>query len=133
MQNHVYDEHTHTLQIYWSTRDVITWLAENSDDEHLRKVKQNAEQHAVKMEVASRSVHDESALFDEDDNDDDEIVLGRPNAEEQEVETSQQRLLSKNKPEPQFEGLKTTAAGHKIQEIREVQTVPVRIFYKHLS
>ena len=133
LQNHVYDEHTHTLQIYWSNRDVISWLAENSDDEHLRKVKQNAEQHAVKMEVASRSVHDESALFDEDDNDDDEIVLGRPNAEEQEVETSQQRLLSKNKPEPQFEGLKTTAAGHKIQEIREVQTVPVRIFYKHLS
>ena len=29
------------------------------------------------MEVASRSVHDEKALFDEDDNDDDEIVLGR--------------------------------------------------------
>ena len=84
------------------------------------------------MEVASRSVHDESALFDEDDNDDDEIVLGRPNAEEQEVETSQQRLLSKNKPEPQFEGLKTTAAGHKIQEIREVQTVPVRIRYTQL-
>ena len=72
MQNHVYDEHTHTLQIYWSTRDVITWLAENSDDEHLKKVKQNAEQHALKMEVASRSVHDEKALFDEDDNEEDE-------------------------------------------------------------
>ena len=47
IQNHVYDEHTHTLQIYWSNRDVITWLAENSDDEHLKKVKQNAEQHAL--------------------------------------------------------------------------------------
>lgn len=126
-QNHVYDEHSHTLQIYWSDKDVITWLAENSDDEHLRKVKQNAEQHAVKMEVASRSLHDEKALFDEDDNDEDEIVLGRPNAEEAEVENSKQRLLSKNKPVPQFEGLKTTPAGHKIQEIREIQTVPVRI------
>ena len=42
-QNHVFEEHSHTLQIYWSTRDVITWLAENSDDEHLKKVKQNLE------------------------------------------------------------------------------------------
>ena len=54
---------------------MITWLAENSDDEHLKKVKQNAEQHAVKMEVASRSVHDEKALFDEDDNEEDEEVV----------------------------------------------------------
>ena len=48
---------------------MISWLAENSDDEHLKKVKQTAEQHATKMEVASRSVHDESALFDEDEGD----------------------------------------------------------------
>ena len=60
------------MQIYWSNRDVISWLAENSDDEHLKKVKKNAEQHALKMEVTSRSVHDESALFDEDDADEDE-------------------------------------------------------------
>ena len=83
-QNHVYDEHSHALQIYWSDKDVITWLVENSDDEHLKKVKQHAEQHAVKMEVTSRSVHDEKALFDEDDEDgvnadDDDIVLGREN------------------------------------------------------
>ena len=127
MQNHVYDEHTHTLQIYWSTRDVITWLAENSDDEHLKKVKQNAEQHALKMEVASRSVHDEKALFDEDDNEEDEIVLGRTNKEEpEEVGTSKQRQLSKQKLPPTFEGLKTLPSGHKIQEIRELMTVPVR-------
>ncbi|CAL1700717.1 unnamed protein product [Somion occarium] len=125
IDNHVYDEHSHTLQIYWSEKDVITWLAENSDDEHLKKVKQNAEQHAVKMEVVSRSVHDEKALFDEDDADEDEIVLERPHAQEEEVEASKQRLLSKNKPQPVFEGLKATAAGHKIQEIREMQTVPV--------
>ena len=121
-QNHVYDEHKHTLQIYWSQRDVITWLAENSDDEHLKKVKQNAEQHAVKMEVASRSLNDEQALFDEDDQD--EIVLERP-GEAEAVETSKQRQLSKAKVQPVFEGLKITPAGHKIQEIREMQTVPV--------
>ncbi|KAH7926750.1 RNB-domain-containing protein [Leucogyrophana mollusca] len=125
IDNHVYDEHSHTLQIYWSHRDVISWLAEHSDDEHLKKVKQNAEQHATKMEVASRSVHDESALFDEDDADDDEIVLGRDNEAEKEKETSKQRLLSAAKVQPVFEGLRTTPSGHKIQDIKELMTVPV--------
>jgi len=126
IDNHVYDEHSHTLQIYWSDRDVITWLAENSDDEHLKKVKENAEHHAVKMEVASRSVHDEKALFDEDDGDDDEIVLGRDNtdAEEGEIE-SVQREISKARITPGFEGLKTTPAGHKIQQVKDLMTVPV--------
>jgi protein SSD1 len=125
IDNHVYDEHSHTLQIYWSDRDVITWLAENSDDEHLKKVKENAEQHAVKMEVASRSVHDERALFDEDDGDD-EIVLGHDNddAAEEEVESGQ-REISKARVIPEFEGLKRTAAGHKIQQVKELMTVPV--------
>lgn len=125
IQNHVYDEHMNTLQIYWSTRDVISWLAENSDDEHLKKVKQTAEQHALKMEVASRSVHDESALFDEDDTD--EIVIGRirEDTSKDKLETSKQRLLSQAKLKPEFEGLRTTASGHKIQDIRELMTVPV--------
>ncbi|KAF8655224.1 hypothetical protein AX16_003131 [Volvariella volvacea WC 439] len=122
IDNHVYDERAHTLQIYWSNRDVISWLVENSDDEHLKKVKQNAEQHALKMEVASRSVHDEKALFDEDDAEDDEIILGR---DEKVDETSKQRLLSMAKIQPEFQGLRTTQAGHKIQDIRELMTVPV--------
>ena len=104
---------------------MITWLAENSDDEHLKRMKQNAEHHAVKMEVASRSPHDESALFD-DDNDEDEIVLGR---EEQPLETSKQRLLSKEKLKPEFEGLRVTSAGHKVQDIRELMSVPVCLFF----
>jgi protein SSD1 len=124
-QNHVYDEHTHTLQIYWSTRDVISWLAENSDDEHLKKVKQNAEQHALKMEVASRSLHDESALFDEDEAED-EIVLGRDDKVEEMKETSAQRLYSMAKVKPEFEGLRAPSSGHKIQDIKELMTVPVR-------
>lgn len=126
IDNHVYDEHTHTLQIYWSTRDVISWLAENSDDEHLKKVKENAEQHALKMEVASRSVHDERALFDEDEGEDeDEIVLGRDEKKEAVKETSAQRLLSMANIKPEFEGLRTSSAGHKIQDIKELMTVPV--------
>ncbi|KAF9222020.1 RNB-domain-containing protein [Gyrodon lividus] len=125
IDNHVYDEHTHTLQIYWSSKDVITWLAENSDDEHLKKVKQNAEAHAAKMEVASRSFHDEKALFDEDDTEEDEIVLGRDSEVVKETETSKQRLLSTAKVEPVFEGLRATPSGHKIQDIKELMTVPV--------
>ncbi|KAF9075734.1 SSD1 protein [Rhodocollybia butyracea] len=124
IDNHVYDEHTYTLQIYWSNKDVITWLAENSDDEHLKKIKQNAEQHALKMEVTSRSVQDESALFDEDDAEEDEIVLGR-NDKPSDPETSKQRLLSMAKPAPVFEGLRNGPSGHKIQDIRELMTVPV--------
>ncbi|KAG6902228.1 hypothetical protein C0995_002860 [Termitomyces sp. Mi166 len=124
IDNHVYDEHSHTLQIYWSKRDVISWLAENSDDEHLKKVKQNAEQHALKMEVASRSVNDESALFDEDDADD-EIILERSDDKPEVKETSKQRLISQAKVKPEFEGLRLTPAGHKIQDIRELMTVPV--------
>jgi protein SSD1 len=125
LQNHVFEEHSHTLQIYWSTRDVISWLAENSDDEHLKKVKQTAEQHAVKMELTSRSVHDERALFDEDE--EDEIVINRPTppAETEVEETSKQRKLSKAKVEPQFEGLRRTPSGHRIQDIRELMSVPV--------
>ncbi|KAG7096895.1 hypothetical protein E1B28_004301 [Marasmius oreades] len=124
IENHVYDEHTHTLQIYWSSKNVITWLAENSDDEHLKKVKRNAEQHALKMEVTSRSVHDEKALFDEDDAEDDEIVLGRSEVVKVD-ETSKQRLLSITNPKPEFEGLRIAHSGHKIQDIRELMTVPV--------
>jgi protein SSD1 len=107
---------------------VINWLVENSDDEHLKKVKENAEQHALKMEIASRSVHDEKALFDEDEDDaeEDEIVLGRSESVAQGPETSRQRLLSMAKALPEFEGLRTSPSGHKIQDIKELMTVPVR-------
>ncbi len=110
---------------------MITWLAENSDDEHLKKVKQTAEQHAAKMEVASRSVHDESALFEEDDEaEEDEVVLKRVDEPVSEAvaaktETSKQRLLSAAKVPPKFEGLRTLPAGHHVQDIKELMTVPV--------
>jgi len=117
IENNVFDEHSHTLSIYWSTRDVIGWLAENNDDEHLQKVKRNAEQHAVNMEVASRSVLDENALFEEDD---DEIVISKEPAKE----TSKQRNISKSHPRPEFQGLRQVD-GHRIQDIKELMTVPV--------
>ena len=124
IDNHVFDEHAHSLQIYWSGRDVITWLAENSDDEHLKKVKENAEHHTRMMQVASRGVQDEAALCDEDDADDEVVLEREPKADRWDA-GSKQRKLSKAKVMPAFEGLKTTPTGHKIQEIKELMTVPV--------
>jgi protein SSD1 len=124
-QNHVYDEHTNALNIYWSDKDVISWLAEHSDDEHLQRIQAQAAAHAQNMGVASRAVDEEAALFDDDDDGEDEVVLGRPDATP-EAETSKQRLLSMAKAKPAFEGLRMSPAGHKIQEIKEFMTVPVR-------
>ena len=107
---------------------MISWLAENSDDEHLKKVKQTAEQHALKMEVTSRSVNDEKALFDDDGDDDEQIMVNRTGGS-QEKEASKQRLLSIAKIKPQFEGLRTNAAGHRIQDIKELMSVPVRVYF----
>lgn len=73
------------------------------------------------MEISSRPVHDERALFEEED----EIVIERANEAEKKTETSKQRLLSLAKLKPQFEGLRTTPSGHRIQEIKELMTVPV--------
>ena len=78
------------------------------------------------MEVASRSLHDESALFDEDDAEEDEIVLGRDRDEDKvdRPESSKQRLISRAQIRPEFEGLRS-ASGHQIQDVRELMTVPV--------
>jgi len=125
IDNHVYDEHSHTLQIYWTERDVISWLAETtSDDPHLQKMRRTAEQHArarAEMEVTSRQPHDESALFDEPEDD----VPVRQATIESADNGSKQHALSKKKELPAFDGLRTTSAGHKIQDIRESMLVPV--------
>jgi protein SSD1 len=77
------------------------------------------------MEITSRSVNDESALFD-DDGEDEQIVVNRTGgAQGSEKEASKQRLLSLAKVKPVFEGLRITAAGHRIQEIKELMNVPV--------
>jgi len=57
--------------------------------------------------------------------DEDEIVLGRDEKKEAARETSAQRLLSMASVKPEFEGLRTSSAGHKIQDIKELMTVPV--------
>lgn len=79
------------------------------------------------MEITSRSVNDESALFD-DEGDDEHIMVNRTGgAQGNEKESSKQRLLSLAKVKPTFEGLRVTAAGHRIQDIKELMNVPVSI------
>lgn len=78
------------------------------------------------MEVTSRSVNDESALFDDDNEDDEQIVVNRTSPAQK--ETSKQRLVSMAKLKPEFEGLRMTTVGHRIQEVKELMTVPVRTF-----
>ena len=89
-------------------------------------MKQTAQQHALNMEVTSRSVNDESALFDDDNEDDEQIVVNRTGPAQKEL--SKQRLVSIAKTKPEFEGIRTTAAGHRIQEVKELMTVPVRTY-----
>jgi len=79
------------------------------------------------MEVTSRSVTDESALFDDDNEDDEQIVVNRTGPAQK--ETSKQRLISMATVKPEFEGVRTTAAGHRIQQVKELITVPVRILF----
>ncbi|KZO93722.1 RNB-domain-containing protein [Calocera viscosa TUFC12733] len=122
IENHVYDEHAHSLQIYWTTKDVISWLAEtSSDDPHLQKMRRTAEMHArnqANMELTSRQPTDESALFEEPE-DDEPADSGAA-----EIIESHQHAMSRRKEMPPFEGLRDTA-GHKIQEIKESMLVPV--------
>lgn len=82
------------------------------------------------MEVTSRSANDESALFDDDNEDDEQIVVNRTGPAQK--ETSKQRLVSIAKMKPEFEGIRMTAAGHRIQEVKELMTVPVRTYFFEL-
>lgn len=79
------------------------------------------------MEVNSFSVHDEHALFDEDD-EEDEVVMSRTSDQKkfEKLESSKQRQISSAKSPPVFQGLRQNSAGHNIQDIKELMNVPVR-------
>ncbi|KAN0065070.1 Translational repressor [Thecaphora frezii] len=130
IEHHTYEVETNALSIYWKKDvDVISWLAENSDDVHVKKLQEVARQHAA-MEMTSQSQADEAALFDDDDEDGDGGVLAmqRFMASAEEVKGSQQRAKSFNKPNLTFEGLSVLPTGHhRIQSIRELQQIPVII------
>lgn len=123
-QNHVHDERSNSLQLYWKKGvDVIKFLAENSGDPHLQRVKETAEQHARLMESSTQSTQAESALFE----DDDEQEEGQVPEVAPTTSKSAQQLKSSKRAAPVFEAIEETSAGHCIQTIKELQTIPVII------
>ncbi|KAJ9110263.1 hypothetical protein QFC19_001666 [Naganishia cerealis] len=122
LANHVYDEHSRTLSLYWTERDVLDFLAENSDDEHLKRVI-NTHQRAKSAQPSVESVADS----------DEEI--GKAAAEKYKG-TQERKSATMNVADLQFEGLRQTEGfeNHKIQTIKELQSVPVSDFvYRNLS
>ncbi|EST06187.1 Nucleic acid-binding, OB-fold [Kalmanozyma brasiliensis GHG001] len=126
IENHTYDEDRNALSIYWKDNvDVIAWLAETSDDVHVKKLQEVAQQHQM-MEMTSQSQTDEAALFADEDDDEHSTsaIIRQHNVEA--ARESQQRNKSLNKTALQFDGVQENAAGgHKIQTIRELMHVPV--------
>ncbi|EPQ29741.1 uncharacterized protein PFL1_06860 [Pseudozyma flocculosa PF-1] len=110
IEHHDYDTDANALSIYWKRDvDVISWLAENSDDVHVKKLQSLARQHAA-MEMTSQSHTDEAALFDDDDDDDEDdggegagarglLAAQRFAASAEEVKGSTQRHKSYEKPQ----------------------------------
>ncbi|WVO21500.1 uncharacterized protein IAS62_002809 [Cryptococcus decagattii] len=80
----VYDEHRDILSLYWTTKDVISHLADTTEDRHLLKIKS----------------------------------LGV---------VSKQYAKSANPSPLKFEGLRSVDGGHKVQDIKELMTLPVII------
>ncbi|WVQ80029.1 hypothetical protein IAT38_002130 [Cryptococcus sp. DSM 104549] len=109
VENVVYDEHKDVLSLYWTDQDVLSFLSETSDDPHLLKIKSLGERRALGASTSQAA--DESALF-EDGN---EGVVSR------------QYQKSAHPSAFRFEGLRQAEGGHKIQDVRELMSVPVII------
>ncbi|SCV73957.1 BQ2448_6387 [Microbotryum intermedium] len=119
-----YDEHDNSLSIYWKRNvEVLGWLAEKNNDEHLLRIRDQAEFHARGLgNHADKKSKAESALFD-DDEDNEESADGQ---RKRSVRMTGQRLKSLNKSPLKFEGL-SDRNQHCMQTVRELQTVPVVI------
>lgn len=144
IDNHVHEEHSNTLKLYWKQGvDVVSYLSENSTDAHLHSIRRHADRHAKLMEASSQSVQAESALFEDDEDDDVQHPLktgGGGELGEREMQ-SVQRMKSaammkmagslEGTKGLEFEGIEKIEAApgvtHCVQTIRELQSVPVII------
>lgn len=106
VENTVFDEHRDILSLYWTTQDVLAFLAETSDDPHLLKIKELGEPHANGTTEAN----------DADGDSNGEGAVG-----------SKQYQKSARRVRPKFDGLRTTPSGHKIQDVKELMPIPVII------
>lgn len=72
------------------------------------------------MESSTQSTNAESALFEDDEAEEGEVREVAPSKSK-----SAQQLKSIKNAAPVFEAVETTSAGHCVQTIKELQTVPV--------
>lgn len=72
------------------------------------------------MESSSQAANAESALFEDDEAEEGEVPELGPTTLK-----SAQQARSVKKAAPVFEDVETTSAGHSVQTIKELQTVPV--------
>jgi len=54
--NHVYDEHKRNLSLYWDTKDVLSYLAAETDDEYIKKVLAQGKARTATDEDAKASI-----------------------------------------------------------------------------
>nr|ODN86223.1 hypothetical protein L203_04341 [Cryptococcus depauperatus CBS 7841] len=105
----VYDEHNDVLSLYWTKKDVLTHLSETTDDARLLKIKSLGERRALGHSTSRTA--DESALFE-----------GNTSGV-----VSKQYEKSAHPSPLKFEGLRSAEGGHKIQDVRELMSLPVII------
>ncbi|CDZ96520.1 Exosomal 3'-5' exoribonuclease complex, subunit Rrp44/Dis3 [Phaffia rhodozyma] len=123
LENIVYEEHNSSLQLYWSERDVISYLAERDDDEHLNKVKKFGD-HYAQAEIESSGKIDEEKNVPKDEAEASEESVAKD--KKFSITDSIQQSKSVAQDAPVFKGLRTSSDGkHHIQEIKELMTVPV--------
>ncbi|ODN85475.1 hypothetical protein L198_07557 [Cryptococcus wingfieldii CBS 7118] len=103
----VYDEHKDVLSLYWTAKDVISHLAESTDDPNLLKIKSLGERLALGNSTSRTTA--ESALFSGNDSG---VV-------------SKQYEKSVHPRPLKFEGLRSAEGGHKIQDVKELMSLPV--------
>lgn len=95
--------------MYWTKQDTISYLAETSEDAHIKKMK------ALNDRRATGTLTQQSA-------DTDALFSSAASA----ADTSKQYQKSASGAEVPFEGLRKSG-GHQIQDIKELMSVPVII------
>ena len=95
---------------------MLTWLAETSGEPHQLFMRRIADHHAALQSGAEPAAAS-----------DDPLLAGLPKALPTTAASasSSQHAKSLSQSEPKFNETTTTKAGHRVQVIRELQTIPV--------
>ncbi|TIA87337.1 hypothetical protein E3P99_03241 [Wallemia hederae] len=124
VDDHKYNDEAKTLDLHWKKGvDVISWLADNSSDGHLKRIQEAASKHAP-SHMTSRSTQDEQALFDDDDESDEEDTQHDNELNDDKVIETVQHTKSQRSYEPKYENIRVEG-GKYIQTIKERMTVDI--------